>query len=706
MPTSLAGASVQPVSSTRSTALRVEYRPDIDGLRAVAVVSVIGAHTGYLAGGSAGVDIFFVISGFLITGIIFNALSHERFSLVEFYIRRIKRIFPALIVVLFVTWALGWLLLLPDEFQGLGKDIVSSSLFIHDFGVYWWVPRTGVPTYNFSREMLGPIWSLGVEEQFYLLWPLFLLLMWRVGKGLLTVAVLITALSLTLSVATNFWNPTAVYFLPWNRLWELSAGGLLAYAQLYRVPEPILKGTSLVSSTRSTSTRHVFGYVGTALLLASIAGVNYPNAFPEWWALAPSLGAVLTIYVGPKSHVNRYVLGARPMVGIGLISYPLYLWHAPVLWFGHILESQWVLTPIATVTVVAVSFVAAFLTYRYVEVPIRYSSRGTKIVYELCLLMTVCGTLGYLTYTRAISVRPEPSDVVAVENSVSQDWLTNNANTTWSLGPNNFVLVGNGPHRVLFMGDSNMRQYYPRVSEVLSNHSMKSRSAVFAVREWCAPAAVDMMAGMFPDTALDACKATIEQAAKYASDPSVDTVVIAACWYLYFVESSDFSRLGEDDVLKPGTDRALNKLTEMISRLVVTGKRVYIVLSAPISPDFDPHMLIRRKLLPQKFVLKPAFRMRDDIEYAFRRLNLKLAEIAEKTGAKIINPVNSLCSLTVCPAISSSGMPIYHDMFNLSPSYVRSAATFIDVTLDSSRVSPSDRVQHVNAGLLDSAKIN
>ena len=366
-PVSLSPGPERSVDSAQPVGEReLKYRPDIDGLRAVAVLAVVAFHTvpDLAPGGFAGVDVFFVISGYLISGIILHSLNRGRFSLLDFYARRAKRIFPALIVVLLAVWAFGWLILLPDENARLGKHVAAGAGFALNLLAY----RESFPYFGkFNPNPLIHLWSLGVEEQFYLAWPLFIAAIWRF-KAARWVMLAVTAASFITNVAAARLHPLAAFYLLPTRLWELSAGGLLTCMESGQLKarhggqwQPGGAGLALAASQAA-------GWAGIALLALSFWGLNANMTFPGWWALLPSAGALLLLSAGPASWVNRFLLSRKSMVFIGLISYPLYLWHYPLLAFARIMEWQR-FTPLLAMGAVAVAAGLAILTYKFVERP-------------------------------------------------------------------------------------------------------------------------------------------------------------------------------------------------------------------------------------------------------------------------------------------------------------------------------------------------
>lgn len=334
---------------------QIAYRQDIDGLRAIAVIAVVIAHAfpTVLGGGFIGVDIFFVISGFLISSILFKNLQSNTFSLGHFYARRIIRIFPALIAVLIFCLACGWLALLADEYTLLGKHTLAGSAFISNL-MFW--SETSYFDVAAEAKPLLHLWSLGIEEQFYLAWPLILLLSWRARANPgLAIATLAT-LSFTLNIHLATHNPTADFYSPLSRLWELLVGAMLA--------------CTTGKCNASISISNALSFAGTLLIVTGLATITRSSVFPGSLALLPVIGTALLIAAGPQGLINRTILSNRLLVGIGLISYPLYLWHWPLLSFARIVESA---TPSleTRAALVILAFALAWATYRLIESPLR-----------------------------------------------------------------------------------------------------------------------------------------------------------------------------------------------------------------------------------------------------------------------------------------------------------------------------------------------
>lgn len=354
------------------------YRSDIDGLRAFAVTSVLIFHAfpSLIPGGFVGVDVFFVISGFLISGIIFRELETGSFSFSNFYARRVKRIFPALITVLTASYAFGWFFLFSDDFRRLGSHIFRATLFLSNF-ILW--REAGYFDNAAETKPLLHLWSLGIEEQFYIVWPIILWAFWRFKAIRLPLIALLTIGSFAWNIYQSQVDLTHDFYSPLTRFWELSAGAWLAL-HLGRHPQAHQRA-NLISG------------LAVFLLLAAVYVIDSKKAFPGGWALMPVLGAVLLIYAGPTAWCNRVLFSNPAMVWVGAISYPLYLWHWPALAFARIVEGA---TPSVTVRLgaVAVSVLLAVVTFIWIEKPLRFGWKGALRTPLLVLTLAFLGYVG------------------------------------------------------------------------------------------------------------------------------------------------------------------------------------------------------------------------------------------------------------------------------------------------------------------------
>ncbi|WP_448152126.1 acyltransferase family protein [Castellaniella caeni] len=376
--------------------LGLKYRPDIDGLRALAVLAVVIYHyaPGKFPGGFIGVDLFFVISGYLITGILLKAFETHSFSLLDFYQRRIKRIFPALAAILLFCLIAGWLLLFASEFAALGKHMAAGAGFVQNL-VLW--REAGYFDVSALHKPLLHLWSLAVEEQFYIVWPLtlWLVLRWRWH---VTVSILVFA---GLSFALNLWGVASdhtipTFYLPVTRAWELMAGAALA---AWHHPH---------GRRDNTPMSHSSSILGLALIVLGFIFTRPDRGFPGLWGLLPVTGAALLIYAGPTAFINQRALSLKPVVWMGLISYPLYLWHW-VLWsLAAMVTAGADLFVLRIIKLVAfpLSLALAWVTYRYLEQPIR-THGGLKTSKGLVIAVTALGLGGLaINLTGGLAQRP------------------------------------------------------------------------------------------------------------------------------------------------------------------------------------------------------------------------------------------------------------------------------------------------------------
>lgn len=374
------------MKKTTSTLQNLAYRADIDGLRALAVLLVILYHAfpKWVHGGFIGVDIFFVISGFLITSIILKDFQSNTFSFVWFYSKRIIRIFPALIVVLVSAIFLGWVFLYPAEYQLLGKHIISAVGFFSNF------TYLGEAGYFDSRAVEKPLlhlWSLAIEEQFYLIWPLLLWLAYKTRVRALGVILVVWAISFVINIYEAYHYPVWDYYSPQSRFWELLTGALLANFEVNRQTQ----AANLVS--RKFILAQVVSFFGLLLLVLGVIVTYAHSRFPGWLALLPVVGAACIIMAGPNAWINRYFLSNRFMVGLGLVSYPLYLWHWVLLSYAQIWGPIYIEQKIF---LLFASLLLSCLTYFLLEKPLRKHFSVQKKALTLVFCMAIVFVLGYI----------------------------------------------------------------------------------------------------------------------------------------------------------------------------------------------------------------------------------------------------------------------------------------------------------------------
>jgi peptidoglycan/LPS O-acetylase OafA/YrhL len=585
---------------------RPGYRSDIDGLRAVAVFSVVAYHAfpQLAPGGFVGVDVFFVISGFLISSLILGGLRAGDFSFSDFYARRIRRIFPALIVVMLACWMLGWFLLLPNEYRQLSRHIVAGAAFVSNF-VLW-----GESGYFDQAAALKPLlhlWSLGIEEQFYIVWPLALYLVWKRRVSLLPATVALLLASFLAGAHLAGTDPVAAFYSPWARFWELLAGVLLAHA--------------------GRATRHDTSLLGAALVGFAVLWFD-EGAWSPWWALFPVLGTYLVVSAGPGGFLNRTVLSHRWLVLGGLISYPLYLWHWPLLAFARIVHGD---TPPASVriAIVAASVVLAYATYRFLERPVRFHLSARQTVPALSLAMLVAGSVGIAS----VAMNGLPSRVndavrpyAAYEYDFGADSRMGSCWLRAADAPNAYATScvdapAAGKPLTMVWGDSYAARFFPGV-RALTNGEVRLAQLT---RSLCPPVL---------EYGADACAKANGFIAGEIRTLRPQTVILFADWSQY--RKSD------------GSDLVFRQLAATVRRLKESGApRIVVVGPAPQWRDSLPNNLVRQAVYrgSQAVETRTYYRFNTVVRGVDSALRQQLAA---SSGAIYFSALEAMCDATGC----------------------------------------------------------
>lgn len=456
------------------------YRSDIDGLRAIAVVLVILYHVDLpvVTGGFIGVDVFFVISGFLITSIVKGDLEEGRFSLLRFYDRRVRRIFPALIAVYLFCVVASAILLLPSDLVRFGLSLLASAAFMSNI------------LFSLDDSYFGPLaidrpllhtWSLSVEEQFYVFWPVILAVAFRFWnrRGLLCLIVVGSLASLAFAEWKLSSNAKAAFYLMPARAWELGLGALLAL--------------SLPALERASHLRDPLSLAGLALILWSAFGLTSFSAFPGLNAVPACLGTALLIVSGAgRQGVCNRLLSWRPLVVVGLLSYSLYLWHWPlVVFLRYYLDREF--RPFEAVAVAAVSFVAAALSYRFVETPFRRragqrllpgggaraSSPGRTVTAGLAVAVAA-GLLGVSMIANGWAWRlPEAAAAVDAISTESNAYRRSCHGIGKMVDDTGACTIGqpraDGGYDVVVIGDSHAEHLVPGLDRLLKEQGLSGR---------------------------------------------------------------------------------------------------------------------------------------------------------------------------------------------------------------------------------------
>jgi len=658
-------------TAPRSELPETKYRPDIDGLRAIAVTSVVLYHAWpkRIVGGFVGVDIFFVISGYLISSIIMSELERGRFSIFNFYSRRIRRIFPALLAMLTVTVCFGWYVMLHGEFRQLGKHVAAGGLFVSN--LVFWNEAGYFDNLGITKPLLH-LWSLGVEEQFYLIWPLLLWVVFKWRFRFITVISVILCASMACNVLTVTTAPTAAFYSPLTRFWELMGGGIAAYLHQHGRPWGRI-------------TQELASVCGVGMLSIGFAIIRSQDAFPGWWALLPTGGAFLLIMAGPNAAFNRHALSLKPAVGLGLISYPLYLWHWPLLSFGYIISGG---RPHAHAkfALVLAAIVLAVLTYRGIELPLRRIGNRRRLVGTLSAGMMVVTLVGALIFASVVRERIDTHRADIYLNALNDSDFPGPTFVPFSYEGVEFQkITSRAPGVTIFLGDSVVQQYGAYVEQALAQKPTVYHSVIFATIGGCPPIEHTFR---LPFVQFPLCPRTVDAAYDLANTPAIDTVVIGASWFVYFTERSQdlWFEMGATSVQFPDPDAVRHgyaSLEQSIKLLEAHGKRVFLVSQPPMGPQFDPGNMISGSRFGE---IRPIPQIEDlSLDQFLERYAVQrraLVQIAAETGAHLIEPTDFLCKENRCPVLDADGAPLYTDGIHMRPRYVRRAAGFLQQTIE------------------------
>ena len=644
------------------TLVKNKYRPDINGLRALAVISVVGFHAfpKIFKGGFIGVDVFFVISGYLITNIILDSLDKNTFNIWKFYSRRIKRIFPALILTLVICYIIGWFTLFPSEYMQLGKHIAGGASFISNF-ILW--QEAGYFDNSNETKPLLHLWSLGIEEQFYIIYPILLYCTSKLKINSIKVICFLFIISFTLNIIKSNNIPVKAFYSPFTRSWELMIGGFIAC---------ISKRYRCTYCKFITELQSMFGFL---FICITMFVLTKNNIFPGWWALLPTLGTFLIILpTSQQTWVNRNLLSNNIMIWIGLISYPLYLWHWPLLSFAHIIESG-KSTAAIRIICVSLSFVLAYLTFKYVETPIRFGRNVTNTIYYLlCLGMIIIGFLGYITYKKkGLKFRPTIKQFVnnkeelvrtAAQDDQCKSYI-NNHNIVFDYCRYNIVSSGNH-QTIALIGDSHAHAAFQGLSELFAQNGI---NLLLLANSSCPPF-VGSVTGI-NNQQKNKCAAKIDEIIKILiRKKEIKKVIITSMGPKYI---SGFGFGKKEKTRKFFFSSNINKwfssskkeifrnsLRNTYNILSKAGKKIFYILDIP-ETGINPAACISRpfKLANRKRCMVPTHIVKSR-QKDYRDVIMSLYEI------KIIDPINAFCPNKNCYIFDQNESLLYSDSHHLS----------------------------------------
>ena len=611
----------------------LRYRPDIDGLRALAILPILLLHCGVsrLRGGFVGVDIFFVISGFLITAIMVRDIAEARFSILRFYRHRIVRILPALLVMMTVTLALGCVILLPNQLRDLGRSAAATSVF--GSNVYFYLTSDYFAAASDAKPLVHT-WSLAVEEQFYLLYPL---LLWSLrGLSRQRLAQVIAGLAVA-SFAIGGWlataYPSAAFFLLPARIWELSLGALVALGAVPTIANRSIRATLCI--------------LGIAVIAASCVAISSGWPFPVPFALPPAVAAAVLLAYGAQGPTAR-LLGAWPLRTIGLISYSAYLWHRPIIAFYQIRHGS-TLAPVETVGLFCASLGAAWLSFALVERPAsrRWRSGSGLVPHAVAVvLLAAMAIIGLTIAAKADDIRPlSPRQALAASylgwdstDAGKRQFSTNRCfalPTGRPFSPDCLRLSATKPN-IALLGDSHGAHFSQALRTLLPGANI-----VQATAAGCRP--------LLHGKGLPICRATKDAAFGTLNFARIDTVVLSARWL---------------DFEQPA-------LLDTIRWLRAHGTRV-LVIGPSVEYDADLPALIVRSDGDGNSTLADGLRLMDRIA-----LDRAMAGPVRAAGADYASAIDTECTGKTCRLTTADGIPLHFDHSHFTPAGARDTLAVI-----------------------------
>jgi peptidoglycan/LPS O-acetylase OafA/YrhL len=583
---------------------------------------------GVAPGGFAGVDVFFVISGFVISSVIFDGVARDSFSLRAFYLARIRRIFPALLVVLLAVFVAGWWLLFPIEMIRLGHQMAAGAAFAAN--IYFW-SQAGYFSPDATTYPLLHLWSLGVEEQFYLVWPLAIMVLWRRGWAILPAIVIIGVVSFAVLLLTK--DRAAAFYLPMSRAWELMLGAGVAW---------LMRD----SPRRCTPIQFDLAAVaGLVLILGSIVLIHESDRYPGWRTLAPTIGACLVLWSGSDSRVVAPLLSWRPLVFVGLISYPLYMWHWPVLWIGRATGASELSFARANM-LVAISFALAWATFVLVEKPIRFglgrSRPGIPVWLAASLVIVALVGLG-----SSVSGFPGrwPSEVITLLTYKFDDSIfrIGKCHLKPDQGPSDFSsecfsTPKAGARHVVLWGDSAVTAIEPGLQQIGKGH--------LDIDELTTSNCPPFIGDYKPMSDRPHCAAINQFAFDYIRTSRPDIVIIS------FSPSYDADLPSQ----AANTVRQLRKF--FVGPLVVVGP-------PPLWPKAFPETLLNGYLASRSPDALRFLAMPPDVAQASETVDKNVGKAVSEEGATYLSATQQLCPESRCIAMAK-GEPVIWDRFHMT----------------------------------------
>ncbi|AWA42102.1 acyltransferase [Pseudomonas fluorescens] len=624
-------------------------RRDIDGLRALAVIPVVLFHFGFstFSGGFVGVDVFFVISGFLITTILFREISAQRFSFIDFWARRARRIIPALSVVMLVTLALGWLLLTAKDFAELGRTVRYQSLFISNI---LFMREDGYFQPASDLKPLLHTWSLAVEEQYYIFFPLLMAVLIRYFRHWRWMLFAVLLVSFGLNIANIEHKPEFTFFSLPTRAWELLCGAMLAV-----IPAP-------KQAVRPWLYQAV-GLAGLAAVLVAVFTFDKSTVFPGWAALLPVLGTTALIWSGAQgASLTGRLLSLRPLVWVGLLSYSLYLWHWPVFVYANAISIDGI-QPVEAIGWIALALGLAWLSLRYIELPFRekrlLASRNAVLAGSLAAIVALVATGSAI---RSADGVPQRLTGKALEYAQSREWRAGQMKcmlVTQDKELDKACLVGGNEDVAatqLFWGDSHAAALLPAIE---NNARREGRPVWLYSMSACPP--------ILSDDPRQRCKDFNEQTMERVRSLGIKDVVLASNWSLYVYGREDGDKkvlLNSQDDTVQAEQRMAAALKARVAALRATGAQVWLFKEVPLQRKGAINRLtslarIGRSAEGLGRPLEEHLARQHFLSRLFESMS------AADPGVHVIDPTPLMCSNGVC-SIEVNGHSQYKDEDHLS----------------------------------------
>ena len=602
-------------------------------------MTAVHAWPDLLRGGFVGVDIFFVVSGYLISLLIFRDLGAGQFSFRDFYARRVRRLFPALCIVLATCLVASVLLTFPIESREIGKHVLAGSLFASNIAL--WMEAGYFDATSESKPLLH-LWSLGIEEQFYILWPLAAAMMFRWRRYLFACIVALLVLSFLLNVFWVVEKAKGTFFLLPTRAWELLIGAALAYTVTFGVSAQLHERLCSLAARTPWLVRHwrdVASWSGVILIAAALALLDKGKHFPGWWALLPTTGTVLLLTAGPRAAFNRHVLSHRVMVFYGSISYPLYLWHWPLLVFPMLMGFE--MDNAMRVLVLTASVGLAALTMEFVERPLRSGVWGSRTAPALCTVMILIGLGGWaLKASDGLVAKYPPSVQALARAEFGNDFVQYRPSRCFlnlEQGPEHFAPECHDrrqgrTHHALLWGDSHAASLFPGLQQWTDGGPRSTALSQFT-KARCPPLAT------LPSGSSRRCQEANEFVMQTIRQEKPATVVLAGYWSLYGASAA-------------GNRPLADELLTTVQALRAAGVAHVVVMG---------HLPTWTRPLPR--VLLAAWRDSGEVPERTRTamdpralaMDRALGAMLWGPGATFISPYEELCDVKGCLASLSKG---------------------------------------------------